>query len=101
MCIRDRKITSLSSTPDAAWFVKVESSGGPDNGGTAVEVNLNTSIEGVDPVAGEWQTYTFTVNSLLQAGLDISSIDVIMVFPAWSQGEGAVFRIDNAVISNP
>jgi len=97
----EMKITSLSSTPDAAWFVKVESSGGPDNGGTAVEVNLNTSIEGVDPVAGEWQTYTFTVNSLLQAGLDISSIDVIMVFPAWSQGEGAVFRIDNAVISNP
>jgi len=93
----EMKITSLSSTPDAPWLLKVES----NEGATAVEVNLNTSSEGVDPVAGEWQTYTFTVNSLLQAGLDISSIDVIMVFPAWSQGEGAVFRIDNAVISNP
>ncbi len=97
----EMKITSLSSTPDAAWFVKVESSGGPDNGGTAVEFNLNTSTEGADPVAGEWQTYTFPISTLLNAGLDVSAIDVIMIFPAWGQGDGAVYRVDNARIYAP
>ena len=69
----EMKITSLSSTPDAPWLLKVES----NEGATAVEVNLNTSSEGVDPVAGEWQTYTFPISTLLNAGLDVSAIDVI------------------------
>ncbi|WP_421419585.1 family 16 glycosylhydrolase [Pseudoalteromonas lipolytica] len=93
----EMKVISLSSTPEAAWLLKVES----DNGTTAVEVNLNTSFEGVDPVAGEWQTYTFPISTLLQAGLDVSAIDVIMIFPAWGQGEGAVYRVDNARIYAP
>lgn len=93
----EMKVISLSSTPEAAWLLKVES----DNGTTAVEVNLNTSVEGVDPVAGEWQTYTFPISTLLQAGLDVSAIDVIMIFPAWGQGEGAVYRVDNARIYAP
>lgn len=93
----EMKVISLSSTPEAAWLLKVES----DNGTTAVELNLNTSVEGVDPVAGEWQTYTFPISTLLQAGLDVSAIDVIMIFPAWGQGEGAVYRVDNARIYAP
>ncbi|MEM6510179.1 MAG: family 16 glycosylhydrolase, partial [Pseudomonadota bacterium] len=93
----EMKITSLSSTPDAPWLLKVES----NEGATAVEVNLNTSSEGVDPVAGEWQTYTFPISTLLNAGLDVSAIDVIMIFPAWGQGEGAVYRVDNARIYAP
>ncbi len=93
----EMKITSLPSTPDAAWLLKVES----NEGATAVEVNLNTSSEGVDPVAGEWQTYTFPISTLLNAGLDVSAIDVIMIFPAWGQGEGAVYRVDNARIYAP
>ncbi|MEO2267580.1 family 16 glycosylhydrolase [Pseudoalteromonas sp. YIC-656] len=93
----EMKVTSLSSTPDAPWLLKVES----NNGATAVEVNLNTSVEGADPVAGEWQTYTFPISTLLQAGLDVSAIDVVMIFPAWGQGEGAVYRVDNARIYAP
>ena len=93
----EMKITSLSSTPDAPWLLKVES----NEGATAVELNLNTSTEGVDPVAGEWQTYTFPISTLLNAGLDVSAIDVIMIFPAWGQGEGAVYRVDNARIYAP
>ena len=27
--------------------------------------------------------------------LDVSAIDVLMIFPAWGEGEGAVYRIDN------
>ena len=61
------------------------------------ELNLNTSNEGQDPVPGEWQTYTFDILTLLDGGLDISQIDVVLIFPAWGAGLGAVYRIDNAV----
>ena len=80
------------------WLVKIE---GNDIPAPAFEVPLNTSNEGMDPVTGEWQTYTFPVTSLLDAGVDISAIDVIMIFPAWATGEGAVYRVDNVFIGNP
>ena len=64
-------------------------------------IPVGASQEGVEPVVGEWQTYTYTLADLLSAGLDISAIDVVMVFPSWGMGEGAVYRIDNAVIANP
>jgi beta-glucanase (GH16 family) len=76
------------------WIMKMEANGNTSDSG---ELNLNTSNEGQDPVAGEWQTYTFDILTLLDAGLDISQIDVVMVFPAWGAGLGAVYRIDNAV----
>jgi len=56
-------------------------------------------MEGVAPVVGEWQTYTFSLQALASAGLDTSAIDVVMIFPAWGAGEGAVYRVDNAVIA--
>jgi hypothetical protein len=73
------------------WNLKMESTGDPNTG----DINLNTSKEGIDPVAGQWQTYSFDVSTLASAGLDISAIDVIMMFPTWGQGAGAVYRIDN------
>ncbi|MEC7689822.1 MAG: glycosyl hydrolase, family 16, partial [Pseudomonadota bacterium] len=66
---------------------------------TAVELPLSESLEGLDPVAGEWQTYTFPLQTLSDLGLDVSDINVVMVFPAWGQGDGAVYRIDNAEIA--
>ncbi|MFP3416503.1 hypothetical protein SB773_34260, partial [Bacillus sp. SIMBA_074] len=57
--------------------------------------------EGLAPVAGQWQTYTFPLASLAAAGLDVSAIDVVMIFPAWGSGEGAVYRVDNARIYLP
>jgi hypothetical protein len=73
------------------WLAKVEAAG------SFAEVNLNTSIEGVDPVVGQWQTYTFDVATLAAAGLDITKIDVVLVFPAWGAGAGAVYRVDNVL----
>jgi hypothetical protein len=46
-------------------------------------------------VTGEWQTYTFNLSDLAMGGLDLSAIDVVMVFPTWGTGDGAVYRIDN------
>jgi hypothetical protein len=74
-----------------AWNLKLEDTGATDTG----DINLNTSKEGLEPVTGEWQTYSFDVSTLASAGLDISAIDVIMMFPTWGQGGGAVYRIDN------
>ncbi len=93
----DMKVTSMPSDSSAAWLFKVES----NEGDTAAEVALNTSVEGADPVADQWQTYTFNLSDLADAGLDASAIDVLMVFPAWGSGEGAIYQIDNVKIYDP
>ncbi|WP_404343758.1 family 16 glycosylhydrolase [Pseudoalteromonas mariniglutinosa] len=93
----EMKMVSPPSAIDAQWLFKIESTGAA----SAVELPLSESVEGEVPVVGQWQTYTFTLQSLFDAGLDISDINVLMVFPAWGSGEGAVYRIDNVVIANP
>jgi len=87
------------NAPSAAttWTLKIEADGNT----SFAEVALNTSNEGLDPVTGEWQTYTFNLLDLSDAGLDISAIDVIMIFPTWGTGDGAVYRVDNLVIGGP
>lgn len=97
----DFKLTNLPNDASAPWLFKIESNGGPDAGGSAVEISLSDNVEGFSPVLGEWQTYTFTLADLAAEGLELSGIDVIMVFPAWGQGEGAEFRMDNVKIYDP
>jgi hypothetical protein len=93
----EMKLVSAPSDPTSVWKFKIESG----DATTAVELNLSDSQEGVAPVVGQWQTYTFPLQTLADAGLDASAIDVVMVFPAWGTGNGAVFRLDNALIGTP
>ncbi len=93
----DMKIVEMPNDPSAAWLFKVEA----DNAATAVELPLSESVEGVSPVANQWQTYTFKLADLADAGLDVSAIDVLMIFPAWGMGDGAVYRVDNVKIYDP
>ncbi|MGL1959059.1 MAG: glycoside hydrolase family 16 protein [Colwellia sp.] len=93
----EMKVTSMPNDTNAAWIFKIEAG----DASSAVELELSDSQEGVDPVIDQWQTYTFSLQSLFDAGLDISSIDVLMIFPAWGSGEGAVYRLDNVVIKAP
>ncbi|MDA8944540.1 family 16 glycosylhydrolase [Porticoccaceae bacterium] len=93
----EMKVITAPTNADSTWLMKIES----DNAATELQVELATSVEGADPVVGVWQTYTFNLSDLSAAGLDVSAIDVVMVFPAWATGEGAVYRIDNMVISAP
>lgn len=93
----DMKVTSMPNDTSADWKFKVEA----DGGATAVELSLSESVEGSSPVAGQWQTYTFNLADLANAGLDPSAIDVLMIFPAWGTGEGAVYRVDNVKIYDP
>jgi beta-glucanase (GH16 family) len=85
---------SLPNTAGAVWKLKVES----NNAATAVELDLTASNEGKAPATGVWQTYTFPLKKLADAGLDLSAIDVVMIFPAWGSGEGAVYRVDDVKI---
>lgn len=93
----EMKVTSAPLNADAVWKFKVES----DNAISAIEVDLITSVEGLAPVEGQWQTYTFNLSELADGGLDVSALDVIMIFPAWGSGEGAIYRVDNVKIYDP
>jgi beta-glucanase (GH16 family) len=93
----EMKVVSAPGSADASWKFKVEA----DNAATAVELDLTESIEGQAPVTGQWQTYSFSLAALAASGLDVSAIDVIMIYPAWGTGEGAVYRVDNAKIYLP
>jgi len=93
----EMKVTAMPNDPNSVWKFKVES----DNAASAVELDLSASVEGATPVQDQWQTYTFNLSDLANAGLDVSAIDVVMIFPAWGTGEGAVYRIDNAKIYDP
>ncbi len=93
----EMKVVATPNDPSSTWVFKVEA----DNAATAVELPLSDSVEGVTPVMGQWQTYTFKLADLANAGLDVSAIDVMMIFPAWATGEGAVYRVDNAKMYDP
>lgn len=93
----EMKVVNAPGTPNAAWKFKIEA----DGGSSAVELDLTASVEAKAPVTGQWQTYSFKISDLAAAGLDVSAIDVVMIFPAWGTGEGAVYRVDNAKIFDP
>ncbi|APE07784.1 glycosyl hydrolase family 16 [Alteromonas sp. RW2A1] len=93
----EMRVVSSPNNPDSTWLFKIES----NDAATAVELPLSDSVEGQAPVEGEWQTYTFSIADLQARGLDVSGIDVIMIFPAWSTGEGAVYRLDNVKFFHP
>lgn len=78
------------------WILKLEADFNTSDTG---DINLNTSKEGLDPVAGVWQTYTFDIQTFYDLGLDINKIDVVLIFPAWGQGSGAVYRVDNVMFN--
>ncbi len=93
----EMKVVNAPDSADAPWLFKVESVGAE----TFAEVELSSSEENSVPSVGEWQKYTFKLADLANAGLDVSAIDVLMIFPAWGQGAGAIYRVDNVKIYDP
>jgi hypothetical protein len=87
----DLKVVSAPTDTSGVWTLKVES----DSAATFVELPLSGSDEGMEPTVGSWQTFTFDLDAFAAAGLDLSKVDKVMVFPTWGTGEGAVYRIDN------
>lgn len=83
----DLKLVTPPNNADAGWNLKVEQGGAA----TAVVIPLDTPTS-------EWQHYSVSLKTLSNAGLNLNGIDIIMIFPDWGQGEGAVFRVDNVTI---
>ncbi|MYK45719.1 MAG: glycoside hydrolase family 16 protein [Gammaproteobacteria bacterium] len=79
----------VSPPPEGSvWRLKLESS----NAATFVEVLL-TAADNPAPGA-DWQHYGFGLSTDL-AGLDLSDVKLVMIFPDWANADGAVGRIDN------
>lgn len=83
----DMKLVTPPNNASANWNLKVE------QGGTTTEALIQ-----IDTPTAEWQHYAVSLQTLSNAGLNLNGIDVIMIFPDWGQGEGAVFRVDNVTI---
>ena len=89
----DVKVMSQPTDADARWMFKIEADEG--NAG-AWEQPLSNF--GPAPSVGQWTTYQIPLADIQAAGVDLTSLDVIMVFPEWQRGAGAVFRMDNVAI---
>lgn len=81
---------------NAEWMMKVDCEFPCGTG----DVPLESSIEGVAPTLGAWQHFTFNLNDLVELGLELSHIDTpLVIFPAWGNQNGAIFRVDNIVLT--
>ncbi|MDX2370154.1 MAG: carbohydrate binding domain-containing protein [Colwellia sp.] len=83
----DMKLVTPPNNVNANWNLKVE------QGGATSEAVIR-----IETPTAQWQHYAVSLRSLNNAGLGLNGIDVIMLFPDWGQGEGAVFRVDNVTI---
>ncbi len=89
----DLKVVNMPSNPSTTWYFKIESVGS-----AFAKFELSESIEGIAPIAGQWQTYTFNLSDLVHDGLDVSAIDILLMYPNWGDGDGTVYRVDNVKI---
>jgi beta-glucanase (GH16 family) len=92
----DLYLDTAPTNASGQWLLKIE---GP-SAATPVEVPLTSSAEGVAPPLGAWQHYTFDLDTLVGLGFNLASMKLVMVFPTWGTGDGAVVRLDN-VVFNP
>lgn len=83
----DLKLVNTPNIGTTGWSVKVE------QGGVSSEASVS-----IDEPTSEWQHYSIPLKTLSNAGLNLNGIDIIMIFPDWGTGEGAVFRVDNVQI---
>ena len=84
----DLKLMTAPTNGNATWWVKVEQA----------DQSSEASIQIDAPTIGEWNSYTIPLRALANDGLNLNGIDVVMMFPGWGEGEGAVYRVDNVVI---
>ncbi|GLP96463.1 family 16 glycosylhydrolase [Paraferrimonas sedimenticola] len=89
----DLKVVSQPNDTSGDWLLKVESSSNQ----VFAELKLEDSNEGMAPGDDVWQHYTFDLAALESAGLDLSDVKIVMIFPTWGTGDGAVYRLDNVV----
>ena len=89
----DLKLIQNGPAGAQPWLIKIESNASGDQ---FIQLPLSDANEAhLAPEVGVWQTYTFNLSDL-RGSLQLSAIDLIMVFPAFTaDANGIVFRIDN------
>jgi hypothetical protein len=82
-----------TTVPVSNWFFKVEAG----SNASSREVLLSSALEGhAKPALNVWQSYTFPLSALTSGGtLDLSAIDLFMVFPSYGDAAGASYLVDN------
>ncbi len=93
----DALVLSHPTSGSDRWLLKVES----ENASMFAEVALSTSEEGVAPDVGEWQHYTFPLADLVDEGLDLETVQVVLVFPPWGTSAGGVIQLDDVGFVRP
>jgi hypothetical protein len=84
----DLKLTNDAGASD--WKFKIESAAGGA---------LETSLPEL-PVLDEWKHYTFNLSDIATGGVNLSAVDLVMMFPAWGSGIGSTFLVDNVEFSS-
>ncbi len=83
----------IESEPEGVqWMMKTDCQHPCSTG----DVPLSQNADAVVPTVGVWQHYRFEVDDLVSRGLDLTKVDTpLVIFPAWGNQAGAVFRVDN------
>jgi len=84
----DLKVTTIPAETDE-WFIKIEGAGGTLNDYNIFADNGDHSAIEV----GVWKHFSFSLSDL--AGLDLTAINNVMLFPSWGSNGGAVYQWDN------
>jgi hypothetical protein len=87
-----------TTVPVSSWFFKVEAGSNVN----AREVALSSSKEGHSrPGLNTWQSYPFPLATLASGStLDLSAMDLFIVFPNFADAAGASYLVDNFKIVN-
>ncbi|MGB5447108.1 MAG: DUF5011 domain-containing protein [Psychromonas sp.] len=84
----DLKVTSLVTD---TWYLKIESS----DGSVLNDYSLLDSTNEHDAITeGEWQHFVFPLSTIAES-VSLDTLNRVMIFPAWGQGDGAVYQLDN------
>lgn len=95
----DIKVIRQPRADNFQWLFKVESFQKQQ----VVELPLVSDLQyQKPPVVDEWRTYRFDFQQMAKhfPGLDLYTIDKIMVFPTWGAAKDALYRIDNVFIGH-
>ncbi|MCV2884549.1 family 16 glycosylhydrolase [Aestuariibacter sp. AA17] len=78
----------------AQWRLKLE---GRD--GSFAEVLLSDNLDGIQPIVGQWQTYRFSLSQLHNAGVNLSRLHLVLLFPDWGKAQGGKYRLNDVAFS--
>ena len=93
----DMFVVSQPTNPAAPnpWLIKVDC----DSGCSTGDRPITDSVEGIQPATGVWQHYTFSLDTFVSQGLNLSTTSALVIFPAWGNQDNAVYQLDNVKVN--